>query len=236
MCEFNFPLVIRNSDLPHYTKKVVKDCLISQDIYATRNIRGVTVSLVAVSSQQSIDDPQSSTYNSINIGTSYQIKCIFAIRYIVDSGIMEVTKSTTAFASRLIVMALSCLVIIHQVKRIDAFQLNPVQSNQYSSKSTNICCKVCPSNQMSRFLSATDQGDETVAVIDSRRRFLAQSASILLSSSASWMMTMAQPVIVHAAGELPDQFNVDDYLKSGMVMNPMGVSGQAGKSKPVTGM
>jgi hypothetical protein len=40
----------------------------------------------------------------------------------------------------------------------------------------------------------------------------------------------------NAAGELPDQFNVDDYLKTGMVMNPMGVSGQAGKSKPETGM
>ncbi len=85
-------------------------------------------------------------------------------------------------------------------------------------------------------LSATDQDDEPVAVIDKRRRFLAKSVSILLSSSASWMLTMAQPVIVNAAGELPDQFNVDAYLKSGMVMNPMGVSGQAGKSKPVTGM
>jgi hypothetical protein len=31
------------------------------------------------------------------------------------------------------------------------------------------------------------------------------------------------------ADDLPDRFNVDDYLKTGMVMNPMGVSGQAGK-------
>lgn len=150
------------------------------------------------------------------------------------------TKSMIIFASRLIAIALSSLMFIHQLKRIDAFQLYPIQGNHYSSKTKNICCKVHPSNQMRRkhldMISATDQDDEPVSVIDNRRRFLANSASILLSSSASWMMTMAQPVIANAAGELPDQFNVDDYLKSGMVMNPMGVSGQAGKSKPVTGM
>lgn len=38
------------------------------------------------------------------------------------------------------------------------------------------------------------------------------------------------PITAHAkADDLPDRFNVDDYLKTGMVMNPMGVSGQAGK-------
>ena len=159
---------------------------------------------------------------------------------------MAVNKSITAYVLRPIVIAiLSNFVVVQHLKTIDAFQLHPIPSNglaktHYSSKSTNIFFKVHGSTQLSRkhlaMISATDQDDEAVAVIDNRRRFLARSASVLMSSSASWMMTMTQPVIVNAAGELPDQFNVDDYLKSGMVMNPMGVSGQAGKSKPVTGM
>lgn len=36
--------------------------------------------------------------------------------------------------------------------------------------------------------------------------------------------------------EIPDRLNVDDYLRTGFVSNPMGVSGQAGKSKPETGV
>lgn len=38
------------------------------------------------------------------------------------------------------------------------------------------------------------------------------------------------------ADELSDSFDVDSFLKSGSVMNPMGVSGQAGKSRPETGV
>ncbi len=36
--------------------------------------------------------------------------------------------------------------------------------------------------------------------------------------------------------EIPDRLNVEDYLRNGFVSNPMGVSGQAGKSKPETGV
>ena len=39
-----------------------------------------------------------------------------------------------------------------------------------------------------------------------------------------------------AAGEGEATFNVDDYLRTGLVAQPMGVSGQAGKSKPETGV
>lgn len=35
---------------------------------------------------------------------------------------------------------------------------------------------------------------------------------------------------------LVDSFDVDNYLKTGFVNNPMGVSGQAGKSRPETGV
>lgn len=40
----------------------------------------------------------------------------------------------------------------------------------------------------------------------------------------------------NALEELPASFDVDSYLKSGFVLNPMGVSGQAGKSRPETGV
>ena len=36
--------------------------------------------------------------------------------------------------------------------------------------------------------------------------------------------------------EVPDSFDVDSYLRTGYVANPMGVSGQAGKSRPETGV
>jgi hypothetical protein len=45
---------------------------------------------------------------------------------------------------------------------------------------------------------------------------------------------LAQPQPSLAADE--DSFNVDAYLRSGVVSSPMGVSGQAGKSKPETGI
>jgi len=38
--------------------------------------------------------------------------------------------------------------------------------------------------------------------------------------------TLPRPA--QAAGEIPDSFDVDSYLKRGFVQNPMGVSGQAG--------
>ena len=38
------------------------------------------------------------------------------------------------------------------------------------------------------------------------------------------------------ASTAAESFNVDDFLRSGMVAQPMGVSGQAGKSKPETGV
>lgn len=55
---------------------------------------------------------------------------------------------------------------------------------------------------------------------------------VLERSMAGLVAFLSYPTVVHAAvdDKLPDRFNVDDYLKTGMVMNPMGVSGQAGMS------
>ena len=38
------------------------------------------------------------------------------------------------------------------------------------------------------------------------------------------------------ADGLPERFDVDDFLRTGVVAQPMGVSGQAGKSRPETGV
>lgn len=62
----------------------------------------------------------------------------------------------------------------------------------------------------------------------SRRRALGW----MTSAATSAMM----PLRVGAEAELPDRFNVEDFLKTGTVPNPMGVSGQAGKSRPETGV
>lgn len=45
---------------------------------------------------------------------------------------------------------------------------------------------------------------------------------------AGWTLLPRQEA-AQAAGETPDSFDVDSYLKSGFVQNPMGVSGQAGE-------
>ena len=39
-----------------------------------------------------------------------------------------------------------------------------------------------------------------------------------------------------AADEGAQGLNIDDFMKTGMVSQPMGVSGQAGKSRPETGV
>ena len=63
-----------------------------------------------------------------------------------------------------------------------------------------------------------------------RRGFLQKSST----------MSLILPLVIQNnaanAVDSPDSMDVDDFLKSGMVMNPMGVSGQAGKSKPDTGV
>lgn len=41
---------------------------------------------------------------------------------------------------------------------------------------------------------------------------------------------------VAVAADTPEGVDVDSYLRTGMVPQPMGVSGQAGKSKPETGV
>jgi hypothetical protein len=68
--------------------------------------------------------------------------------------------------------------------------------------------------------------------VDTQRRHLfgRMMKSALANGAAACVLIGTTSKVANAVvGEnVPDQFNVDDYLKTGMVMNPMGVSGQAG--------
>lgn len=58
----------------------------------------------------------------------------------------------------------------------------------------------------------------------------------MLQSTAAAILAINSGTILEASAADPDSMNVDDFLKSGFVSQPMGVSGQAGKSKPETGV
>lgn len=59
-------------------------------------------------------------------------------------------------------------------------------------------------------------------------------AAINWIGGAAGFLVCQSPAV--AVPDLPDSFDVDSYLKTGLVSQPMGVSGQAGKSKPLTGV
>lgn len=75
------------------------------------------------------------------------------------------------------------------------------------------------------FLSAEE---DAIAKVD-RRNFL---AGIVAGTSLSILTGIPQKSLADGDGS----FSVDDFLRSGQVSMPMGVSGQAGKSKPETGI
>lgn len=70
-------------------------------------------------------------------------------------------------------------------------------------------------------------------VITDRRTLFKQAAGITFASA----FVVAQKVNAEAGADtMEDKLDVDSFLRTGMVQNPMGVSGQAGKSKPETGI
>lgn len=61
--------------------------------------------------------------------------------------------------------------------------------------------------------------------------------SVLGWVGAAVVGTGCQPAFAKPGTETrPDSLDVDNFLRSGVVANPMGVSGQAGKSRPETGV
>ena len=155
---------------------------------------------------------------------------------------MEEIKRIAIAALLRICFTVFALAIVHHMETIFAFPLlSPSFQTKHSATDMvnshnehiyRLSVNTCESSS----IASTHGNMEALAVVDNRRGFLSKASAVLLSGSAAWKITMTQPMAANAEGELPDQFNVDDYLKTGMVMNPMGVSGQAGKSKPVTGM
>jgi hypothetical protein len=57
-----------------------------------------------------------------------------------------------------------------------------------------------------------------------------------LATSATAAVFIPAEVLADGAEGLSENFDVENFLKSGMVSMPMGVSGQAGKSRPETGV
>ena len=84
---------------------------------------------------------------------------------------------------------------------------------------------VIPSSTQTQALCPSNHNDATVVGQQqaTRRTALGWMAGGV-TTTTGWTM------VANAADKdlLPDRFNVEDYLKTGMVMNPMGVSGQAG--------
>ena len=69
----------------------------------------------------------------------------------------------------------------------------------------------------------------------SRKEFLHScvQATAVLSTTTS----LVQPTYAEAGADtMAESFDVDSFLRTGMVAQPMGVSGQAGKSRPETGV
>ena len=67
--------------------------------------------------------------------------------------------------------------------------------------------------------------------VASRNEFLASCLTGTISG-----IGLAFPSYAAGADTMADTFDVDSYLRTGMVAQPMGVSGQAGKSRPETGV
>lgn len=76
-------------------------------------------------------------------------------------------------------------------------------------------------------MSATEGNDGVL-----NRRNLLQSATAAIIGMEGVLLNSQNAF----AADTPDGVNIDNFLKTGMVSQPMGVSGQAGKSRPETGV
>jgi hypothetical protein len=70
----------------------------------------------------------------------------------------------------------------------------------------------------------------TVSALSARKTTLSRRTAL------GWFASAGMVVPAFAADEGAQGMNIDDFMKTGMVSQPMGVSGQAGKSRPETGV
>lgn len=68
----------------------------------------------------------------------------------------------------------------------------------------------------------------------SRRNFLA--SAVAQASFAGGILGFGRPSFAEEKIRSPDSLDIENFLNTGMVAQPMGVSGQAGKSRPETGI
>lgn len=76
-------------------------------------------------------------------------------------------------------------------------------------------------------------------VVSSRKNFIQNllvSSSTLVSATTMMGIQNPQPAFAEGDGGRPESLDIDNFLRTGQEAFPMGVSSQAGKSKPVTGV
>lgn len=112
------------------------------------------------------------------------------------------------------------------------------------------CCEAWSSSEQPISQSATSASSSSASatIIASRRHALgwmvAGVATAVTGGSGGGgdgggggILLLQQAAALAASDPAgPGGFNVDDYLRTGLVAQPMGVSGQAGKSRPETGV
>jgi len=112
---------------------------------------------------------------------------------------------------------------------VNAFTPTSTITNQIvSSSSTNTQLNLSDNNSNSNN-----------NVVSSRKNFIQNllvSSSTLVSAATMLGIQNPQPVFAEGDGGRPESLDIDNFLRTGQEAFPMGVSSQAGKSKPVTGV
>ena len=104
-----------------------------------------------------------------------------------------------------------------------------------SSWSTTTALLALPSSSTSSNNSPGGIIEDSIEIQNGRRSFLASSLSVAAATSLSFLAT-PQPALADAAA-IQDSLDVDSFLRTGVdAGGPMGVSSQAGKSRPQTGV
>ena len=131
----------------------------------------------------------------------------------------SVSSSTRLFYCLLFVI----LAVLATQYQCNGFQLQNVSSIRKILKA-------------STFQDEMSSGETTTTTNDCshhRREFL---RSILVSSASLLVFGCPRNAFSSGADTVADSLDVQDFLRRGVAVNPMGVSGQAGKSRPVTGV
>lgn len=99
------------------------------------------------------------------------------------------------------------------------------------SLTTAALCAVALAAEVGAFApppSLVAERSSTTALCDSRREFISSAVAVAIGSASG--------VISEPSRATAYDVDTEDFLKTGTVAMPMGVSGQAGKAKPVTGI